>query len=162
MFAVPFEEIAPIVNRTPPPPASSPRGGDGVQGAAPTPDADMARQREVADAFHAAARDGDLARLVAVLDPDVVLRVDFGPGRPLRVVHGPEEIAKSAIMFATAGTDDVVRSALVNGAAGQIRFRDGRPFSVLGFTIAGGRVKAIDILANPERLAALDVSVLGG
>lgn len=118
----------------------------------------MARQREVADAFHAAARDGDLARLVSVLDPDVVLRVDFGAGRPLRVVHGPEEIAKSAILFATAGSDDVVRSALVNGAAGEIRLRDGRPFSVLGFTIAGGLV----ILANPERLATLDISVLGG
>ncbi len=161
MFAVPFGEIAAMVDRTPAVTRQrASRARRRVRGGAPAPDSDLARQREVADAFHAAARDGDFARLVAVLHPDVVLRVDLGPARPVRVVNGPEEIAKSAIIFASADANDIVLSALVNGAAGQIRFRDGRPFSVLGFTVTNGRVATIDILADPERLAKLDLSLL--
>src|SRR5262249_25584229 len=131
-----------------------------VRHAAPAPDADMARQREVADAFHAAARGGDGARPGALLDPAGVLRVDFGPGQPLRVVHGPQQVAEAAIYHSSTATGDVVRPAIVNGAAGHISFRAGRPFRVLGFTIAGGRIRAIDILANPERLAELDISLV--
>jgi ketosteroid isomerase-like protein len=127
-----------------------------VQGAAPQAPADRARQREVVDAFHAAAREGDFERLVSVLDPDVVLRVDFGPERPVRETVGAEAVAGQAIMFGRdAPASDTTETVLINGAPGHLRFRGGQPFSLLTFTIANGRIVGMDILADPERLARL-------
>ena len=161
MFAVPFDEIAPMVGRTPAAARQlASRGRRRVQGAATEPDADLARQREVVDAFFAAARGGDFDALVAVLDPDVVLRSDGGPGRPGATVevHGAATVAGRALMF--AGLSPYVRPALVNGAAGVVVAPGGRPYAVMGFTVAGGRVVAIDALSDPERLRGLDLTVL--
>jgi len=162
MFAVPFDEIAPIVDRTPAAARQlASRARRRVQGAAPVPDPDLGRQREVVDAFLAAARDGSFAALLAVLDPDVVLRADVGAG-PFglaREVHGAEAVAGRALMFSRASQYAV--PALVNGAAGIVAVEDGRPVSVLGFTVTDGLIVAIDILADPERLTGLDLAVLG-
>jgi len=153
MFAVPFEEIAPIVDRTPTATRQlASRARRRVRGAAPEPDADLSRQREVVDAFQAAARDGDLERLVATLHPDVVLRADTGAAASSHVVRGGEAVAGQALLFSQLAS----RPALVNGAVGQVSFRDGELFSVLGFTVAAGRIVSIDILADAERLARLD------
>ncbi len=163
MFAVPFDEIGPMVGRTPAAARQlASRGRRRVRGAATEPDADLARQREVVDAFFAAARDGDFDALVAVLDPDVVLRSDGGPGRPDDTVevHGAETVAGRALMF--AGLSPYVRPALINGAAGVVVAPGGRPYAVMGFTVAGGRVVAIDALSDPERVRGLDLTVLDG
>jgi RNA polymerase sigma-70 factor (ECF subfamily) len=128
-----------------------------VQGAAPSPDPDLKEQRRVVDAFFAAAHEGDFEGLVAVLHPDVVLRADEGRERPI-VVHGAENVARRASRF--AGLTPHVRPALVNGAAGAVVTPEGRPFSVMGFTVTGGRIIAIDALSDPERLRALDLTVL--
>jgi RNA polymerase sigma factor (sigma-70 family) len=161
MFAVPFDEIAPMVGRSPTAARQlASRARRRVQGAAPAPDADLARQREVVDAFFAAARGGDFDALVAVLDPDVVLRSDGGlerPGASLEV-HGAPAVARRALTFARLSP--FVRPALVNGAAGVVVAPRGRPFSVMGFTVTGGRIVAIDALADPTRLRELDLSVL--
>jgi RNA polymerase sigma factor (sigma-70 family) len=162
MFAVPFEEIGPMVGRSPTAARQlASRGRRRVQGgAAATPDTDHVRQREVVDAFFAAAHGGDFEALVAVLDPDVVLRSDGGERRPAHtvVVHGAEAVAKRAMTFARLAPH--VRPALVNGAAGVVVAPGGRPFSVLGFTIAGGRIVEIDALSDPARLERLDLTVL--
>ena len=157
MFAVPFDEIAPMVERTPEAARQlASRARRRVHGAAPEAPADRARQREVAEAFHAAARDGDFERLVSVLHPDVVLRVDFGPGRPLRETVGAEAVARQAIMFGRgAPASDMVETVVINGALGHLRFRGGQPFSLLAFTIAQGRIVEMDIIADAERLARL-------
>jgi RNA polymerase sigma-70 factor (ECF subfamily) len=157
MFGVPFDEIAPMVERTPQAARQlASRARRRVQGAAPQGPADRARQREVAEAFHAAARDGDLERLVAVLDPEVLLRVDLGPERPLIKTVGADAVAGQAIMFGRdAPPSDTTETVLVNGAVGELRFRDGQPFSLLAFTIADGRIVGIDIIADAERLARL-------
>ena len=158
MFAVPFDEIAPIVDRSPAAARQlASRGRRRVQGAdrdAPT------GQREVVDAFFAAARGGDFDALVAVLDPDVVLRSDGGALRPdaTAVVHGAEQVARRAFMF--AGLSPYVRPALVNGVAGVVVAPRGVPFSVMAFTVVGGRIVAIDALGDPERLRDLDLTVL--
>jgi RNA polymerase sigma-70 factor (ECF subfamily) len=130
-----------------------------VQGAA-TPDVDLTRQREVVDAFFAAARDGDFDALVAVLDPDVVLRSDGGAARPgvSVVVQGAEAVAKRAVTFARLSP--FVRRALVNGAAGVVVAPGGRPVSVMGFTVRGGRIVEIHAVADPDRLRQLDLPVL--
>ena len=127
---------------------------------AAVPDTDLSRQREVVDAFFAAARGGDFQALVAVLHPDVVLRADGGALRPddSVVVHGAEAVAKRALMFARLSP--YVRPALVNGVAGVVVAPGGRPFSVMGFTVVGDRVVAIDALSDPERLRELDLTVL--
>src|SRR5437868_8545426 len=161
MFAVPFDQIAPIVGRSPAAARQlASRARRRVQGAATVPDADLTRQREVVDAFFAAARDGDFDALVAVLDPDVVLRSDGGVMRPgaSQVVHGAEEVAASALTFARLSP--FVRPALVNGAAGVVVAPHGRPFSVMGFTIRDGKIVEIDGIADPERLARLDLAGL--
>jgi RNA polymerase sigma-70 factor, ECF subfamily len=161
MFAVPFDEIAPMVGRTPTAARQlASRARRRVQGEATVPDADVARQREVVDAFFAAARDGDFDALVAVLDPDVVLRSDGGTLRPrsTAVVHGAEQVAKRAFMF--AGLSPYVRPALVNGVAGVVVAPRGEPFAVMGFIVVGGRIVAIDALGDPERLRDLDLTVL--
>src|SRR5438874_4574902 len=152
MFAVPFDEIAPVVGRSSD--AARPlasRARRRVQGA-PVPDTDLAHQREVVDAFFAAARDGDFDALVAVLDPDVVLHSDGGVVRPAAsvLVHGAEEVASRALTFARLSP--FVRRALVNGAAGVVVAPGGNPFSVMGFTVAHGKIVEIDAIADPERL----------
>jgi RNA polymerase sigma factor (sigma-70 family) len=160
MFAVPFDEIATIVGRSPDAARQlASRARRRVQGAA-VPDADLSRQREVVDAFFAAARDGDFDALVAVLDPDVVVRSDGGVLRPVatRVTHGAEAVARQAIMFARPG--GTLRPALVNGAAGVVIFVDGEPVTIMGFTVTEGRVVAIDALSDPERIRRLDLAGL--
>ncbi|MFD4563579.1 sigma-70 family RNA polymerase sigma factor [Streptomyces sp. NPDC058467] len=153
LFAVPYEEIAPIVGRTP---AASrqlaSRARRRVQGGAPAPDPDLARQRAVVDAFLAAARDGDFDALVAVLDPDVVARSEGG------VTAGAVAVASGASGFAHLAR--IAQPALVNGAAGVVVVAEGRPVGVLAFTVVHGRIAVIDILNDPERLAGLDVTVL--
>ena len=161
MFAVPFEEIAPVVGRSPAAARQlASRARRRVQGEAPEPDADLAEQRRVVDAFFAAAREGDFDGLVAVLDPDVVVRSDGGPNRPgISVeVRGAEAVASRAMRFAHLAP--WVKPALVNGAAGVVVAPRGRPFSVMGFTVSGGRVVEIDALADPERLRRLDLTIL--
>jgi RNA polymerase sigma-70 factor (ECF subfamily) len=161
IFAMPFDEIAPIVDRSPTATRQlASRARRRVQGQPTAPDADLGRQREVLDAFLAAARDGDFEALLAVLDPDVVLRADAGALTAPASVHvrGAHAVAEQAKVFAAVAR--LARPALVNGAAGFIVMRAGRPFSVAGFTVRGGRIVEIDILADPERLARIDLSPL--
>jgi ketosteroid isomerase-like protein len=134
-----------------------------VQGAATIPDADLARQREVVDAFLAAARDGDFDALLAVLDPDVVLRSDGGVVRAglSREVRGAQAVAEQALTFSKFARSARARPALVNGAAGVVSWSpDGRPFSVMGCTVRHGKIVEIDVLADPARLRHLDLAVL--
>jgi len=159
MFAVPFDEIAGIVDRSPDAARQlASRARRRVQGENTVPDADLGAQREVVDAFLAAARDGDFDRLVAVLHPDVVLRADFAPAGGSREVRGAEAVAGQAQIYSRLGL--VGRPALINGAVGLVSTRDGQPFSVGGFTVRDGKIVAMDILADPERLARLDLTVL--
>jgi RNA polymerase sigma factor (sigma-70 family) len=163
MFAVPFEEIAALVDRSPAATRQlASRARRRVQGQAPVPDPDLAGQRRVVDAFFAAARDGDFEALVAVLDPDVVLHSDGGELRrsATLVVHGAQEVASRALTFARL--TPYVRPALVNGAAGVVVAPRGRPFSVMGFTVSGGRIVEIDSVSDPARLRELDLAVLDG
>jgi RNA polymerase sigma-70 factor, ECF subfamily len=160
-FGVPFEEIAPIVGRSSAAARQlASRARRRVQGAAPSPEADLARQREVVDAFLAAARNGDFEALLATLDPDVVLRSDGGALRPDAsvVIHGARAVAEQALIFSELYP--FVRPAVVNGAAGVVVAPRGRPFSVMGFTLRGRKIVEIDILADPERLSDLDLAVL--
>ena len=163
MFGVPFDEIAPMVDRSPAAARQlASRARRRVRGEAPAPDADLSRQREVVDAFFAAARDGDFEALVAVLDPDIVLRADGGALRPEAsvVVRGASSVAERALTFARLSP--YVQPALVNGAAGVVVAPEGRPFAVMAFTVTGGQVAAIDVLSDPERLGELDLTVLDG
>ena len=160
MFSVPFEEIAPVVGRSPTAARQlASRARRRVQGEAHLPDADLATQRKVVDAFLAASRDGDFDTLLAVLDPDVVLRMDGGAVRAglSREVRGARAVAEQTLTF--SGLSPFVRPALVNGAAGVVVAPRGRLFSVMGFTIRGGKIVEVDILADPARLSRLDVSV---
>jgi RNA polymerase sigma factor (sigma-70 family) len=160
MFDLPFDDIAPIVGRSSTSARQlASRARRRVRGAdVPTPDPDVGRQREVVDAFFAAARRGDFDALVSVLDPDVVERVDAGPARPdiTRLVRGASVVAGRAIMFDQPSTR--LRSVLVNGAAGVVVTVGGEPFAVMGFTVSGGRIVEIDVLADAERLNRLDVA----
>ncbi len=159
MFAVPFEEIAPIVGRSPNAAKMlASRARRRVRGATNVPDADLTCQREVVDAFLAAARDGDFDALVAVLDPDVVLRADSGAVRVglSREVRGAPAVAKRALK----GRARAARPALVNGAVGVVVAPRGRLLAVLGFTITRGKIVEIDILANPASLRQLDLALL--
>jgi RNA polymerase sigma factor (sigma-70 family) len=163
MFAVPFDEIAPIVERSPEAARQlASRARRRVQGERTVPDADLDRQREVVDAFMAAARDGDFDALVAVLDPDVVVRADVGalPVGASREVRGAEAVAAQALSYAGAGL--LVQPALINGVAGAVTIRRGQAVSVGAFTVRGGKVVAIDILADPARLRELDLTILDG
>jgi RNA polymerase sigma-70 factor (ECF subfamily) len=162
MFSVPFEEIAPVVGRSPTAARQlASRARRRVQGEAHLPDADLATQREVVDAFLAASRGGDFDTLLAVLDPDVVLRMDGGVLRAglSREVRGARAVAEQTLTF--SGLSPFVRPALVNGAAGVVVAPRGRLFSVMGFTIRSGKIVEVDILADPARLSRLDVSVFG-
>ena len=161
MFAVPFAEIAPIVGRSPVAARQlASRARRRVRRAAPPPDADLATQREAVGAFLAAAREGDFRALVAVLDPEVVLCADAGaqPAGRSRV-RGAEAVAGQALAFSKL--DFHVQPALINGAPGTVSIRDGRPFAVAGFTVRGGKITEIDILADPVRLRRLDITELG-
>jgi RNA polymerase sigma factor (sigma-70 family) len=160
MFAVPFTEIAPLVDRSPEAARQlASRARRRVRGGNTVPDADVETQREVVDAFLAASRDGDFDALVAVLDPDIVLRADLGPAEGgTREVRGAETVAGQALGFAQLGLE--VRPALINGAVGAVTMRDGELFSVSGFTVRGGRIVEMDILADPERLRRLDPTIL--
>ncbi|MEV6970786.1 RNA polymerase sigma factor SigJ [Hamadaea sp. NPDC051192] len=160
MFALPFDDIAPIVGRAPDATRQlASRARRRIQGGAPAPDRDLARQREVVEAFLAASRSGDFEALVALLDPDVVLRADYGaaPFDVARLVRGAEAVARQALMFSKMA--QYARPALVNGAMGVINIPpSGQLYGVMGMTVVDGRIVAIDILADPERLASLDVS----
>src|SRR5918998_6712467 len=163
MFAVPFDEIAPIVDRSPAAARQlASRARRRVRGTAPEPDVDLARQREVVDAFLAASRDGDFEALVAVLDPDIVLRADGGTLRPgaTTELRGARAVAGQARRYAALAR--FARPALVNGAPGAVVAPGGRPYAVIGFTVRGGRIVEMDILADPERLRELDLAVLDG
>jgi RNA polymerase sigma-70 factor (ECF subfamily) len=157
MFAVPFDEIAPIVGRSPTAARQLASRARRRVRAAPAPDVDLARQREVVDAFLAAARDGAFDALVALLDPDVVMRVDRDAGAP-REFRGAPSVAEQVLIFARGA--QFARPALVNGAAGFVVAPRGRPVAVAGFTVAGGRIVAMDVLADPARLRELDLTVL--
>jgi RNA polymerase sigma-70 factor (ECF subfamily) len=161
MFAVPFDEIAPIVDRSPDAARQlASRARRRVQGEAPIPDADVDTQREVLDAFLAAAREGDFEGLLKVLDPDVVLRADQGAASigGSRVVRGAANVARQAQAFSRLDID--VRPALVNGAVGTVTLRDGQPFAIAGFTIRNRRIVEMDVFADPERLSELDLVIL--
>ncbi|MFJ6786832.1 RNA polymerase sigma factor SigJ [Streptomyces angustmyceticus] len=161
LFAVPFDEIAPLVGRTPAAARQlASRARRRVQGTAPAADTDRARQREVVDAFLAASRGGDFEALLAVLDPDVVLRADAGdaPEGVSKLVRGARAVVEQALAFSRVAA--FARPALVNGAPGLVTARGGRPFSVMGFTVAHGRIVEINILADPARLRGLDLTLL--
>jgi RNA polymerase sigma factor (sigma-70 family) len=156
MFAMPFEEIAPIVDRSPAATRQlASRARRRVQGAAPTPDPDLAEQRRVVNAFLAAARAGDFDALIEVLDPEVVFRVDTR-ARDREAIEGREAVAAQILtrgrMFAPLG-----RPAIVNGGAGVIVMPGDRPIAVVGFTVSGGRIAEIDVIANPDKLRAVSV-----
>ena len=160
MFAVPFDEIGPIVGRS----ATAAkmlasRARRRVHGAA-VPDPDLARQREVVDAFFAAAREGNFDALVALLDPEAVVRVDGAARAGISVVRGAAAVAEQVL--ATGGLARMAQSALVNGAAGVVMTAEGQPFAVVGFTVRQGKIAEIDILGDPARLRRLDLAVPDG
>ncbi|WP_322768820.1 RNA polymerase sigma factor SigJ [Frankia sp. Cr1] len=162
MFDLPFDEIAPMVDRSPAAArqlASRARRRVRALGA-PVPDADHIVQRRVVDAFFAAARSGDFDALVALLDPDIVMRADGGASRPQAsaVVRGAPAVARRALMFAQPTA--VVRSALVNGAAGVVITAGDRPISVMGFTVTNERIVEIYAIVDPDRLTGLDLTAL--
>jgi RNA polymerase sigma factor (sigma-70 family) len=152
LFDVPFDEIAPLVDRTPVAARQlASRARRRVKAATTHRPDDPARQRAVVDAFFAAARRGDLNALVALLDPDVVLRADFGRGRPVAVIRGPDAVAAQARPVPGAR----IRPVLVNGAAGVVITVRDRMFSIMGFTVAGGRIVEVFALADPARVGRL-------
>lgn len=153
MFNVPFDDIALLIDRTPSAARQlASRARRRVEQEAPEPDTDPVRQREAVDAFFAASRDGDFDALVAVLDPEVVLRSDGGTSRPdvSVVLRGAATVAGQALTYSR--WSPFVHPVLVNGAAGVLVVPQGRTASVMGFTVRGGRIVAIDVLADPERL----------
>src|ERR671936_1077007 len=159
MFSVPFDEIGAILERSPDAARQlASRGRRRIRGVDTTPDADAGAQKEVVDAFLAAARDGDFESLVAVLDPDIVLREDTGTGT-LTEVRGAETVARRAASFSKLGL--VARPVLVNGGPGWISLLDGEPFAVAALTVRNGRIAGMDILRDSERLARLDLTGIG-
>src|SRR4051794_37261858 len=159
MFAVPFEQIAPIVDRSPEAPRQlASRARRRVRGAEPEPDADLSAQWEVVDAFVAASREGDFERLVAVLDPDIELRADGGLAGLSQHLRGAETVARQALLWSRV--DLTMRRALINGAAGMVTFLQGKPFSVAAVTVRNGKIAELDFLADPERIAQLDLTAL--
>jgi RNA polymerase sigma-70 factor, ECF subfamily len=159
IFAMPFDEIAPIVDRSPDAARQlASRARRRVRGERTVPDTDLATQRRVVDAFLAASRDGDFEALLAVLDPDVVLRADLGPLGGSREVRGAEAVASQALFYSQMGL--VVRPALINGVPGAVTTRDGELFSVGAIIVQDEKIVEMDILADPERLAQLDLTIL--
>ena len=165
MFELPFEEIALMVGRTPAAARQlASRARRRVKGAdVPAPDPDLARQREVVDAFFSAARGGDFDALVGVLDPDVVLRLDTGARRPAAslMIRGAAAVARQALSGLASALPAVhLRPALVNGAAGVVVTVRGRPITVMGFTVADGKIAEIDAIADPERVRKIVAAAL--
>jgi RNA polymerase sigma-70 factor, ECF subfamily len=164
LFAVPFDEIGPMVGRTPQATRQlASRARRRVKGAeTPAPERDVRRQRAVVDAFFAAGRAGDFDALVSLLDPDVVLRADYGPGRPDRsaVVRGAAAVARQARLGARGG--GTIHPALVNGSAGVVITARGRPVAVMDFTVADGRIVEIDAIVDPPRVERVADAVLRG
>jgi RNA polymerase sigma-70 factor (ECF subfamily) len=161
MFAVPFDEIARILDRSPEAARQlASRARRRVRGSAPVSDADLEEQRTVVDAFLAASRDGNFDALMAVLDPDIVLRADSGPGLPEATleIRGAAEVAGRALIYARLQL--LSRPVLINGALGMVAFRDGEVFSVGAVTIRGGQIVELNFLADPERLRRLDLTFL--
>ncbi|HCT80314.1 MAG TPA: RNA polymerase subunit sigma-70 [Micromonosporaceae bacterium] len=161
MFAVPFEDIAPLIERSPAATRQlASRARRRVQGQTPAPDSDVARQRDVVNAFLAASRGGDFEALVGLLDPDVLLRADraAGPTPAPIFIRGALAVARGA--GAAAERARISQPALVNGAVGLVMARRGRLFLVLAFTITDGRITEIDVIADPDRLQQLDIAVL--
>jgi RNA polymerase sigma factor (sigma-70 family) len=163
VFAVPFDEIAPIIDRTPTAARQlASRARRRVQGA-PVPDVDLDGQWAVVDAFFAASRAGDFERLLAVLDPEVVLRSDGGVSRPALslLVRGARAVAERAMIFRQFA--ETSRRILVNGIPGGIVWApDGSPYAVVAMTVKGGRIVALDFLADADRLGQLDLTVVAG
>ena len=160
VFGMPFDEIAPIVGRSSAAARQLASRARRRVRAAPVPDTGLDGQWAVVDAFLAASRDGDFERLLAVLDPEVVLRSDGGAARPrlVQVVRGATAVAQNALSFRRLA--ETATRALVNGVPGGVVWRpDGRPFAVLSMTVAGGRIVSIDVLADPDRLGRLDLGV---
>jgi RNA polymerase sigma-70 factor (ECF subfamily) len=161
VFAVPFDEIAPIVDRTPEATRKlASRARRRIEQADPAPEGGVATQRDAVDAFFAAGRAGDFDGLVSVLDPDVVLRGDFGPRAKVVRAEGAASVAKLARSY--AGPEREARPATVNGAAGAVIFVAGRASAIMGFVVRGGRIAAIDVLADPERIARIDLGAVTG
>ena len=157
MFGMPFEEIAPIVDRTPDAARQlASRARRRVRGATPRPDPDLAQQRKVVDAFLAAARAGDFDALLAVLDPDVVFRIDGGgmPPRARPPVVGAEAVARQVLERGSRFAG-FARPAVVNGAAGVVVAPGAKPIAVVGFTVSRGRITEIDVIADPDKLRSL-------
>ena len=159
MFGVPFDEIAPIVDRTPAATRQlASRARRRVRGAAPAPDADLARQREIVDAFLAASRAGDFEGLLAVLDPDVVFRIDAGTSPLARgPITGAPAVARQILERGTRFAP-LARPAIVNGAAGAVVGSKGRPFAVAGFTVVHDRIVEIDLITDPGKLGGVTVA----
>ncbi|HYG96727.1 MAG TPA: RNA polymerase sigma factor SigJ [Solirubrobacterales bacterium] len=160
MFSVPFEQVAELLDRSPAAARkAASRARQRVEAEPTAPDVDLERQRQVVDAFFEASRQGDFDALVAALHPDVVLRSDGGEARPSanHVIRGAAAVAGRALTF--ANLSPYVQPVLVNGVAGVLVAPEGRPFSVMAFTVAGGRVVAIDALADPARLERLGLGV---
>ena len=156
MFSVPFDEIGAILDRSPDAARQlASRGRRRIRGADTTPDAAAAAQQEVVEAFLAAARDGDFDALVAVLDPDIVLREDWGSGTIVEV-RGAENVARGAMAISQLGL--VARPALINGAAGWVSLLDGEVYAIAALTLHNGRITTMDILLDPARLARLDLT----
>jgi RNA polymerase sigma-70 factor (ECF subfamily) len=161
MFAVPFDEIAPILERSPAATRQlASRARRRVQKADPPPGADVTRQREIVHAWIAASRNGDFDALLALLDPDVVLRVDLGaaPAGATKVVRGARAVVGRARAFGESA--QFARPAVVNGSAGIVTAPEGHARSAIAFTIRHGKITEIDLFADPERLAQLDLSAL--
>lgn len=161
VFSVPFDEIASLIGRSPAAARQlASRARRQVRGQAPAPDPDITSQREAIDAFFAAAHDGDVDRLVAVLDPDVVLRSDRGMRRPGAsvVIRGADAVAERAMSF--SGLSPHAKPALVNGSAGVVVMRRGQPFAIMGFTVIGSRIVDINVLSDPDRLRHIDLAVV--
>jgi RNA polymerase sigma-70 factor (ECF subfamily) len=163
MFGVPFEEIATLTDRTPQAARQlASRARRRVRAQPTVPDVDVSAQRRVVEAFLAAARHGDFEALVATLDPDVVLRADAGPARPgmSAEVHGAIAVAQRASMWSRV--DLAMHPVLVNGAFGVVATLNGVPFTVAAAIVRDGRIATMDFLADPDRLAQLDLKLVGG
>ncbi|MGE2817276.1 sigma-70 family RNA polymerase sigma factor [Mycobacterium heidelbergense] len=159
VFTVPFDQIAPIVDRTPEATRKlASRARRRIEQADPVPDGNLTAQREAVDAFFAAGRSGDFDRLVSVLHPDVVLRGDFGAGTARFRADGAASVAKLARSY--AGPEREARAATVNGAAGAVIFVGGHATAIMGFVVRDGLIAAIDVLADPARIAKLDLGAL--
>jgi RNA polymerase sigma-70 factor (ECF subfamily) len=162
MFELPFDEIAPMVDRTPAAARQlASRARRRVKGAElPAAEADTGRQREVVIAFFAAARRGDFETLITLLHPDVTLRADFSPGRPKAsmVIRGAQAVAGQARLGANLAAD--LHPAMVNGSPGVVITLDGRPHAVMAFTIAGDRIVGIDVIGDPQRVGRVAAPVL--